>query len=333
VRTARVAIELTKTLMQSRPAEYPELLPGLKRLWREGGIRALYTGVDVTFLLGFLLGGVGFGANEFLRRELNSMMGDVAPLYALQIQALASLGAVLASCVAICPLEVLRVRAFDGAVSRPQPVGSVGGTLAAEPHPRGEWGLVNGLFTLYAEGGFGLLYSSLGGLLFRELPFTITKFVVFDAAVSAISSLLPSLAEGDSSFFVSLAGGAIAGVLAGAISTPADTILTRRLANFKEPTETSEGSVAGGGGAKGETEEGAGLEALSAQVTSLFSGVGARCLLFGTVIAGQYLLYDFWKRLFKVSPNDIVLVLDVFADRLAFYSDVLGPGGGVVPPL
>jgi hypothetical protein len=33
-----------------------------------------------------------------------------------------------------------------------------------------------------------------------------------------------------------------------------------------------------------------------------------------------------------VSPNDIVLVLDVFADRLAFY-DVLGAVGSTPPPL
>jgi solute carrier family 25 phosphate transporter 3 len=289
VRTALVPIELTKTLMQSRPKEYPALGRGLRRLWAQGGVRTLYTGVDITFLLGFLLGGVGFGANEFLRRELNSMMGDSAPLYALQIQALASLGAVLASCMAVCPLEVLRVRAFDGVVK--------GG---ADP-PGGEWRLSNGIARLYDEGGFGVLYSSLGGLLFRELPFTITKFVVFDAAVSAISTLLPSLAEGQTSYFVSLAAGAIAGVVGGAVSTPADTILTRRLAG-KRAEEPAPHALAGGGEAVAPAPA-AQLDRLRDEAASLFAGVGARCLLFGTVIAGQYVLYDFWKRLFKASPS------------------------------
>lgn len=337
VRTALVPIELTKTLMQSRPNEYPELRGGLQRLWREGGLRALYTSVDVTFMLGFLLGGVGFGANEFLRRELNSMMGDVAPLYAVQIQALASLGAVLTSCIAVCPLEMLRVRAFDGLVKRQ------GGEQT------GEWNLVNGLSRLYKEGGFPLLYSSLGGLLFRELPFTITKFVVFDGAVMAISTLLPSLAEGQSSYFVSLAGGAIAGVVAGAISTPADTILTRRLANTQDAVVNAPEAASVRQKAH-EADPGdsvslervgevvapvalSALEKLRAESASLFAGVGARCLLFGMIIAGQYVLYDFWKRLFKVSPNDIVLVLDVFADRLAFYSDILGSVGSTPPPM
>ncbi len=42
-------------------------------------------------------------------------------------------------------------------------------------------------------------------------------------------------------------------------------------------------------------------------------------LLFGTIVGGQYLLYDFWRRIFRVSPDDLNLVLDVFADRISFY--------------
>ena len=46
---------------------------------------------------------------------------------------------------------------------------------------------------------------------------------------------------------------------------------------------------------------------------------GANTSFFGTTIGGQYLLYDFWTRLFRVSPDDLNLVLDVFADRISFY--------------
>ena len=51
---------------------------------------------------------------------------------------------------------------------------------------------------------------------------------------------------------------------------------------------------------------------------SLFVGVAPRCLLFGATVGGQYLLYDFWTRLFRVSPDDLNLVCDVFADRISF---------------
>ena len=42
-------------------------------------------------------------------------------------------------------------------------------------------------------------------------------------------------------------------------------------------------------------------------------------MVFGSLIAGQFLLYDYWKQVFRVSTNDITLVLDVFADRMSFY--------------
>ena len=48
---------------------------------------------------------------------------------------------------------------------------------------------------LYAEGGVGLLYSALLPMLLREVPFTLAKFLVFDATTDAISSSLPALQE------------------------------------------------------------------------------------------------------------------------------------------
>eukprot|EP00965_Chrysotila_dentata_P199476 6179414-Pleurochrysis_carterae.AAC.1 len=110
------------------------------------------------------------------------------------------------------------------------------------------------------------------------------------------------------SCLVSLASGAVAGVVAGIVSTPADTLLTTQ-ANARRRGETQV------------TVLDAGVAALKTDPLGLFRGLVPRCVLFAATIAGQYLLYDFWKRLLKVSPDDIVLVLDVFADRLSFYDD------------
>ena len=52
---------------------------------------------------------------------------------------------------------------------------------------------------------------------------------------------------------------------------------------------------------------------------ALFRGFVPRAVFFGSLIAGQFLLYDYWKQVFRVSTNDITLVLDVFADRMSFY--------------
>merc|ERR1719421_1481925 len=87
--------------------------------------------------------------------------------------------------------------------------------------------MLNGLGTLYAEGGLGTLYSALTPLLLRELPFSITKFLVYDAATQAIAAAFPLAQEGPlASALLSLTGGLAAGVVAAAVSTPADTLLT-----------------------------------------------------------------------------------------------------------
>ena len=45
-----------------------------------------------------------------------------------------------------------------------------------------------------------------------------------------------------------------------------------------------------------------------------------RCIFFGALIAGQFLLYDTFKQLFKVGSSDIVFYLDVFASTdLSFW--------------
>lgn len=68
VRTALVPLDVAKTLMQSSPEEYPALRPAIAALWAQGGLPSLYRSIDVTAVAGFLLGGFGFGVNEFLRR-------------------------------------------------------------------------------------------------------------------------------------------------------------------------------------------------------------------------------------------------------------------------
>lgn len=58
------------------------------------------------------------------------------------------------------------------------------------------------------------LYDGLGPLLFREVPFIMTKFLVFDAARSALFSLFPAAKEAaNASLLVSFLSGIAAGVV------------------------------------------------------------------------------------------------------------------------
>jgi len=369
IRTTLLPIETTKVLMQVDAEEFPALLPSLRKMWATGGPSALLAGADTSALYAFVLGGVGFGANEFLRRYLSTLAGAAQPLYALQIQIASGVGAVLLSVLLVAPLEVLRIRIAqrvgestvarlasqrerasqrvpEGA--RAELAGGDGGAYPIQEAPSraaaaglkrwdtragvkgnglealrppvlsvpfgggvsgtdGQWapasdGVFAELGALYDEGGVSLLYSALLPMLLRELPFTLAKFFVFDATTDAISSSLPALQEyGGAS---ALLAGVIAGVVSGLLTTPADTLVTR-LSDARARGEEA-GLI--------ETAR----SILANEPAALFSGLAPRCLLFGATIGGQYLLYDFWTRLFRVNPDDLNLVLDIFADRISF---------------
>ena len=172
------------------------------------------------------------------------------------------------------------------------------------------------LRTLYAEGGVGTLYSALTPLLLRELPFSITKFLVYDTATQAIAAAFPLAQEGPlASALLSLTGGLAAGVVAAAVSTPADTLLT-----LSQAPASGGDTDADGGDRESPTMLQLGKDMLETNPLSLFNGLLPRCVFFGALIAGQFLLYDDFKRLFKVGSSDIVFVLDVFASTdLSFW--------------
>ena len=144
------------------------------------------------------------------------------------------------------------------------------------------------------------------------MPFTVTKFLVFDASTQAIASAMPSVQETPfGAAILSLLGGLCAGVAGAAISTPADTLLTL--------TQSSSAAADGSGTRAPPSIREALEQALATDPLGLFRGLLPRCVFFGALIAGQFLLYDQCKQLFKVGPNDLLFVLDVFADRLSFY--------------
>jgi hypothetical protein len=461
VRTTLVPLDVAKTLMQSDQQRYPSLPAALQTLYSESGLRGLYASFDVTALSGLLLGGCGFGVNEFLRRYISALVGPQAQtLYPLQVSIAAALGSVIVACLATCPFEVLRIRAIKAATTPPPPpppppppltlleelqrrvalvavkrdaptiffeglgnlarrrsdapptfarravpsdarndasrstatgtsLATAGTSYAArdgardaavrfsslsslfapaplgtaprrealdEAEPNGEGGsgrgdddsdgqraaaganqavvaltpdaysAWRGLGTLWDEGGIALLYSALPTLLLREMPFSITKYVVFDATTQALAAMMPASQETPlASALLSLTGGLVAGVSAAAISTPADTLLTQTQAGRKSSSSGGGGDVAGASDARGTPDPLSLGEALSTQLATdplgLFRGLLPRCVFFGALIAGQFLLYDQCKQLFKVAPDDLVFVLDVFADRLSFYEE------------
>lgn len=353
VRSALVPLDVSKTLMQSDPKKYPALREAISSLWEEGGLISIYRSIDVTAVTGLLLGGFGFGCNEFLRRYFASLAGPQAQtLYSLQISISAALGSVLITCIATCPFEVLRIRAIESE-------GRAAGTLAKQEHDKdvraklwrrlpflgptssdriashptrgdgastghgsrnsileltgGPYSAIRGLGTLWDEGGLSLWYSALPALLLRELPFSIAKFLVYDWTTQAITTAVPSIQEGPlQSALLSCISGLAAGVVGAAVSTPADTLLTLTQA-------AADGSDVTSKEAEPPSLSTAFADQLREDPLGLFRGLVPRCVFFGALVAGQFVLYDSLKSVFKVGSNDLTYVLDVFTDRLSFY--------------
>jgi len=186
------------------------------------------------------------------------------------------------------------------------------------------------------------LWSGFGPIVSRELPFAITKFLVFDLLAQLLVRLVNAsqtgalepvqVGVGPTGLAISAFSGALAGIAGAVISHPADLILTLTSTAAKEESSEAgedEGNVVSpdgkalsgreahapdSGGGSGPDWRPILKELLSKEggVGNLFTGLPARALFFFLVIGLQFFLYDYVKGLFRVGSDDLTLVLDVF---------------------
>lgn len=164
----------------------------------------------------------------------------------------------------LCPLEATRIRL----VSEPTFASSL---PAAAARLVKEQGFIKGF------------YSGFGPILFKQVPYTMAKFAVQGRAAevladSVVGRPLASL-EGGAKLGVSLGSGVIAGVCAAIISHPADTLLSK-----------VNKAGAGGSGSVSSRLMNIAKEIGFAKLCTV--GLGARCVMIGTLTAGQFLLFD-----------------------------------------
>lgn len=163
----------------------------------------------------------------------------------------------------LCPLEATRIRL----VSNPS---FANGLLPAATRLLKEEGLLRGF------------YSGFGPILLKQVPYTMAKFAVQGVAAEQIATSMGkqlSELQGGMKMGVNLASGVIAGVAAAIISHPADTLLSKV-------------NKAGAGG-EGTIMQRLGRIASEIGFVKLCTvGLGARCVMIGTLTAGQFLLFD-----------------------------------------
>jgi len=258
-------VDVVKTRIQLEPQKYNSgMIGGFRTVIAEEGVMALSTGLAATGVGYFIQGWFKFGGVEFFKIKAAGSLGEKK---AWENRTAIYLGAAagaefIADCF-LCPLEACRIRS----VSDPGYAPSLAGVAARLIR---EEGVVRGF------------YSGFGPILFKQIPYTMAKFAVQGRAAEAIYSSMgtsPAACGGATNMGVSLSSGVVAGVVSAIISHPADTLLSKM--NKKG---------AGGDGS---------IPARMLNVTKEMgvvnlctTGLGARCVMIGTLTALQFGIFD-----------------------------------------
>jgi len=258
-------VDVVKTRMQLDPAKYNKgMIAGFRQVVASEGVGALATGLGPTAVGYFVQGWFKFGGVEYFKIKFANALGErKAWENRNNIYLASSAMAEFIADVFLCPLEATRIRL----VSDPT-IGK--GLFDAAPKILKQDGLIRGF------------YSGFGPILFKQVPYTMAKFAVQGFAAEQISKSIGQpldKQQGSTKLAVALSSGVIAGVAAAIISHPADTLL-------------SQVNKAGAGGNGSITSRLWNLAKASGPKKLLLTGLGARCVMIGSLTAGQFALFD-----------------------------------------
>jgi len=257
-------VDVVKTRVQLDPVKYNSgLIGGMRKVVAEEGAMALTTGLGATAFGYFVQGWFKFGGVEFFKIKSVEALGEEkawnnkVPIYL----ASAAMAETIAD-VFLCPLEAVRIRA----VSDPEFCD----------------GLADGFSKMLKADGIGGFYAGFLPILAKQVPYTMAKFAVQGSSADAIYNSMgksPSELSSGANIGVSLTSGVIAGVAAAIISHPADTLLSK--INKK------------GAGGEGSMMKRLGNIAKEVGFVNLCTvGLLPRCVMIGTLTAGQFGIFD-----------------------------------------
>jgi len=259
-------VDVVKTKMQLDPIRYNRgFLGTFSQVISEEGVVGLSTGLGPTVVGYFVQGWFKFGGVEFFKIQFSQALGEEASWKNRNNIYLASSAfAEFIADIFLCPLEATRIRLVS--------------------NPSFATGLISGASRLAKEEGILKgFYSGFGPILLKQVPYTMAKFAVQGAAAEGIADKVIhkplSELKGSVKLGVALSSGVIAGVAAAIISHPADTLLSK----------------VNKAGAGGEGPILTRLGRIAAEIGPyklMTSGLGARCIMVGTLTAGQFLLFD-----------------------------------------
>eukprot|EP00283_Hemiselmis_rufescens_P016067 CAMPEP_0173438438 /NCGR_PEP_ID=MMETSP1357-20121228/20397_1 /TAXON_ID=77926 /ORGANISM="Hemiselmis rufescens, Strain PCC563" /LENGTH=409 /DNA_ID=CAMNT_0014403735 /DNA_START=50 /DNA_END=1279 /DNA_ORIENTATION=+ len=265
-----VPIDVVKTRTQVNPGEFSGVSSGIQSIYKNEGFAGIMRGATPT-TIGFLMqGSLKYGFYEFFKDSLSQRSLEKkakadpkgkkaqAPqgLPVPQMMFAASCAEVLGT-TALLPFEATRIR------------------MVADPGFG--TGMVDVMKKVVKAEGMKGLYTGLLPIMCKQIPFTITQFLVFETVATAAYSELSKRGYDTSGLKtgITLFSGVIAGTTASLVSQPGDTVLS---VMNKSP---------GLSVAKAVKQLGP---------MGLFRGGSARMVHVSSYVIAQFLIYDSIKR-------------------------------------
>ncbi|KAH6724407.1 mitochondrial carrier domain-containing protein [Leptodontidium sp. 2 PMI_412] len=258
-------VDVVKTRIQLDPATYNKgLIGGFRQVIAKEGAGALLTGFGPTAAGYFLQGAFKFGGYELFKQQSINFLGYETASNNRTAVYLASAGlAEFFADIALCPLEATRIR------------------LVSEPTYAN--GLIGGFSKMLKNEGVGAFYAGFGPILLKQVPYTMTKFVVYEKVAEAVYGFVDkSTASDGMQTTINLGSGLVAGMAAAVVSQPADTMLSKINKTKGLPGQGIASRLV--------------TIAKELGIKGSFTGLPARLFMVGTLTAGQFAIYGDVKK-------------------------------------
>jgi solute carrier family 25 phosphate transporter 3 len=212
-------LDLVKCNSQTDKVNFPNFVVGFRNIWSGkliplgfgSGPVGVVKGWGPT-LIGYSVQGLcKFGFYEYFKYTFGNYVGEEnAKKYKDLVYCAASASAEFIADLGLCPFEAIKVR--------------------VQTKPDFARGLIDGFPKFVATEGFGNLYATIVPLWARQIPYTVIKFVAFERIAEFIYKMLPKPKKDMSmveQLGVVFTAGYLAGVLCGAVSHPADVMVSK----------------------------------------------------------------------------------------------------------
>ncbi|CCF60615.1 hypothetical protein KAFR_0K02590 [Kazachstania africana CBS 2517] len=271
--SSMVPIDVVKTRIQLEPNVYNKgMVASFRKIIGQEGATALLTGFGPTLLGYSLQGAFKFGGYEVFKKLFIDILGyDTASKYKNSVYMGSAAIAEFFADIALCPLEATRIRL----VSQPQFAN----------------GLFGGFSRILKEEGVGSFYNGFTPILFKQIPYNIAKFLVFERASEFYLKFTgPKDRLSETALTgINLLSGLTAGLAAAIVSQPADTLLSKVNKTKKAPGQSTVGLLA----------------QLARQLgfVGSFAGLTTRLVMVGTLTSLQFGIYGSLKKTLGCGPT------------------------------